>query len=418
MSDQYGPHPPQQPGSETPPGMRPGAPCNSGRAAPYGHGRQPPRTPQQAPNAFVPPPVAQQHQNATTWSTRRKMLAIGLGALPVIGLGAYAATAFASHTSNQASSGGGGFNPGNYNPSTLPSAAGAVNGVSVAAVQGMLAKATTALATGNQQDYVSLFSAAAAQQAPTTFQNMRKFGFSYAQFQLIGSSTRQFDAGDGVSVEMDIAFVHQVTDADRGKIAEWYRWTITKDGSGTPVVSKVTGSPSIDQSLKYTYYPMPWDSPTDIEVVKLGHAVVCAEKPYASAVQQYASTIAAAVEDNRDEWAAAGGPDGIAPGAVYMLGPADQLYMWFDGSNNPAGHAVRRPRLPGQPRRGPLQLHRGPNRAEPRLDLLHLQPGHHQRAHHRETRGYAQPPLRLGDRQRGLHPAVRDRGRSGLHGRP
>jgi hypothetical protein len=206
-------------------------------------------------------------------------------------------------------------------------------------VQSMLSKANKALAGKDQDGYVSLFTGAPATQAPITFANLLKFDFSFAQFQLIDSVTRQFDAGDGVSVQMDIAFVHQLRGVDAGQVAEWYRWTVTRDGAGNAVVSKVTGSPSISGSLKYTYYPMPWDSATDIEVAKQGSAVVCAEAPYAGSVRQFAGTIATAVADNRDEWSSGGGSmAGVAPGALFMLGPSDQLYFWFSGAANKAGY--------------------------------------------------------------------------------
>jgi hypothetical protein len=229
---------------------------------------------------------------------RRNALIAAATALPVLGSLGYRV----SRLGGSAQALGGGGVSGDDDPSTLPSAADAVNGISVAMVQSMLTQANQAIASGDPSGYVSLFTGAAARQAPATFKNMQKFDFGFAQFQLIDNVTRQFDAGDGASVNMDIAFVHQLKGTDAGKLAEWYRWTITKDGSGKPLVTKVTGSPSVNSFLKYTYYPMPWDSSTDIEVARQGSTVVCAEQPYASAVQQYLNTIATAVQDNRDEW--------------------------------------------------------------------------------------------------------------------
>lgn len=340
--NQTGPHPytsqePNQGPYPNPPAPAAAAPQQYWQPAPAGSWQQT----EQAPVYQQPYPAehpAQPPSGAARTSTRRKVLTAAGAGVPVLGAAAYLASRLGSHPAS-VTAGGSGYEPGDYNPSSLPSAAGAVNGISTSMVQSMLSKANKALASKEPDGYVSLFTGTPAKQAPITFANLMKFDFSFAQFQLIDSVTRQFDTGDGASMQIDVAFTHQLSGVDAGQVAEWYRWTVTRDGSGSPVVSKVTGSPSISGSLKYTYYPMPWDSPTDIEVAKQGSTVVCAEAPHAASVKQFLSTIATAVADNRHEWASGGGSmAGVAPGALIMLGPADQLYYWFSGAANKAGY--------------------------------------------------------------------------------
>lgn len=335
----YPPGPPYaDPGAQSP---YPGAPAAGQQQwqapppAPPGPWPGPAPQPQQ----YGPAPVGGQAPRTDRSSTRRRLLTAAGAGIPVLAAGGYVVSRLGStNTSSNTTGGGSGYDPGNYNPSTLPSAAGDLNGITTSTVTAMLAKANSALASRDQNAYTALFTGSAATQAARIFKNLGKFQFSFAEYQLIGAQTRQFDTGSTASVDMDIAFVHQVTDVDRDQVAEWYRWTIVKDGSGSPIVSKITGSPSINASAKFTYFPMPWDSSTDVKVIKRGRAVVCAEAPYASAVELWADTLAAAVQDNRDEWAAAGGPGGIAPGALYMLGPGSQLYYWWAGNANAAGH--------------------------------------------------------------------------------
>lgn len=339
---------------------------------PYGHYRQnpheqpqaqpaPPQAPagnyggapagcsQPAAQPYPPAPYPQPYQQpgpppgpapAPRSSTRRRLLTTAGALLPVVGAGAYFVSRLGSNTASSTATGGsGGYNPGDYNPSSLPSAAGDPNAVSVSAVQAMLATANKALAGRDQRGYTSLFTGPAAAQAATLFKNLGKFRFDFAEYQLIGDSTRQFSTGDSSTVGMDIAFTHQLTGVDPGKVAEWYRWTITKDGSGNPIITGLGGSPTVNASAKYVYYPHPWDSPHDLIVHYQGNAILCAETASDAAIMmKYANEAAAAVANNLDDWkSGAGNLHGVSPGALFMHTSAADLYTWYSGKANLAG---------------------------------------------------------------------------------
>lgn len=336
---QNGPHPDWTPrpaesaGVQQPGHPQPGWPAAPPPANPWTGSQQPPP----APGTGLAP-VGQARS-----ATRRRVLTATGAAIPVLGAGAYFVSRLGSSGAANpvvGGGGGGGFDPDNNNPSTLPSAAGDPNGISVSAVQSMLTKANQALKNKDQQAYTSLFTGTAATQAATLFKNLMKFEFAVAEYAFIGNSTRQFSTGSTATVGMDIAFTHQLADVDPGRVAEWYRWTLTKDGSGKPIITGLGGSPTVNASAKYVYYPHPWDSPHDIIVIKQGSAVMCAETEADAAVmRKFTNDVAAAVQNNRDEWTAAGGSlKGVSPGALFMFTPAAQLYTWYSGESNMAGY--------------------------------------------------------------------------------
>lgn len=336
MADQYGPYR-QNPTSENPQGLQPGARCNSGVPAPYTNGRQQAPAPQQPPAAFVAPPgpPSARPPNAPRSGTRRRLIALGLGAVPVIAAGGYLATRLA-HNGVASVGGSDGFNPANENSSTLPSAAANPDAISDAEVQALIAAANKALNARDEDGFAALFAPGpTATQARTTFRNLGKLPFTYLAFEDIGSDTRDFSTGTSATQGMNIALVHQIQHADVGQVAQWYRWTLTRNGSGMPVITGVTGAPSIDASDKYLAYPGPWDSANEIEVMTAGQAVLCAETAAdAALMRKHASELAAAVEDNVSTWLGNGGTTGIATGALFMFTSAAKLNLWFGGAAN------------------------------------------------------------------------------------
>src|SRR6266700_536258 len=304
-----------QPPYENPSGMQPGG----GRGAPAHYGWQQPPAPTQQPGAgYLPPQFQPAPPPVSPRSTRRRILTGALASLPVLGALGYFAARLGHHGAAAVTGAGGGFNPANEDPSSLPSAAAGPNTITDAEIQALLAKANAALKARDEQAYVALFAAGpTANQARTTFRNLGE----------------------------NIALVHQVKGVDVGHVAQWYRWTLTRTGSGTPVITTSTGSPAVFGSDKYVNYPGVHDSEHEIEVERVGPVILVAETAADAAVmRRYASQIAAGYQNDLDLWLHNGGASGISPGALYMFTSSDKLDSWFGGAakrlSNEAGLAT------------------------------------------------------------------------------
>ena len=298
-----------------------------------------PNTPGQYPQTAQP---AADGDGPSGNGRRKLLIALGIG-IPVATLGAVGVKVAMSSKANANNSADGGVDPNNYNPSTLPTAAGA-GGISTTAVQTLISKLNRCFTNRDRGTFVSAFASGATQtQAGIMFDNIGQLSFDFLQYQLIGQGGRQFTTGNGSDVAMDVALVHKLTGIDGENVAEWYRWTLTQSGTSAPIViSNVTGSPSINAEAKYVYYPSVWDATEHITVFKRNNVVVVgATAADAAKIQSFnvADSIETAVANNRNGWSQGSGKTGVSPG-VLAIGTSsrDAFYSWFSGRANQYGN--------------------------------------------------------------------------------
>ncbi|WP_345627006.1 hypothetical protein [Rugosimonospora acidiphila] len=229
-----------------------------------------------------------------------------------------------------------------YDPNTLPTAAGASGGITTADVSALIKDLNTALSKRDKAAFLARHaSGATATQAGRMFDNLGKFTFDKLEYQVIGEGGRVFNSGNGSTVNVDIALVHQVTGVDATELPEWYRWTVSRPTSSAPIViTAVAGSPIILGQGKYVYYPAIWDSPNDIVVVERPNLVLAAETASDGKIlSKNADVFAEAIKNNRTGWSQAGGQTkGLAPGA-FIVGTStrDKFYYWYSGKANQYG---------------------------------------------------------------------------------
>lgn len=319
-----------------------------GQQQPYAQpGQQ--QFPQQGgyPNPNIPPQYPQQQApqqpDASANGRRKLLIALGIG-IPVATLGAVGVkVAMSSNANANNNSADGGVDPNNYNPSTLPTAAGD-GSISTSAVQALISKLNRCFSSRDRGTFVSAFASGAIRtQAGIMFDNIGQLNFDFLQYQLIGQGGRQFSTGSGSDVAMDVALVHKLTGIDGENVAEWYRWTLTQSGSSGPVViSNVTGSPSINAEAKFVYYPSVWDATEHITVFKRNNVVVVgATSADAAKIKSFgvADSVETAIANNRNGWSQGSGKTGVSPG-VLAIGTSsrDAFYSWFSGRANQYGN--------------------------------------------------------------------------------
>jgi hypothetical protein len=230
-----------------------------------------------------------------------------------------------------------------YDPNTLPTAAGASGGITTSDVAALIKDLNTALSKRDKAAFVARHApGATATQAGRTFDNLGKFTFDKLEYQVIGEGGRVFNSGNGATVNVDIALVHQIKGVDATALPEWYRWTVVRSTSSAPVViTAVEGSPTISGQGKYVYYPSIWDSPNDIVVIERPNLVLAAETASDGKIlSRNADSFAQAIKNNRTGWTQAGGmTKGLAPGA-FIVGTSnrDKFYLWFSGKANQYGY--------------------------------------------------------------------------------
>lgn len=234
---------------------------------------------------------------------------------------------------------GGGAVAAGRNPDTLPTAAGA-GGIAVADIQALIDTKNSALQNRDWGLLISRHSPGTAAAAAVLFDNLSKVPFDYAGYQLLGQGSRTFNSGSGATVAVDVAFVHKITGVDVAPVAEWYRWSLSRPSPGAaPTITAVTGSPSINQSQRYVYYPSAWDSPHPITVIRRPNVIMVAETEHDAAILAATADLAQqGVAENLATWRQGGGPDGVSPGVFYLgTSNRDAFYSWFSGRANAHG---------------------------------------------------------------------------------
>jgi hypothetical protein len=290
-----------------------------------------PTPPPQAPRNHPTPPPARD-------PSRRKLLLGAAGGAAAL-LGGGTAAAVLLNRSTSASDSGGGSDAGAWNPDTLPTAADG-GGIAAGDIQALIEVKNHALTTRDRGLFISRHSRDTAAAAGLLFDNLGKVPFSEAGYRLLGQGSRDFAAGSGATVAVDVAFVHEITGVDVRPVAEWYRWSLSRPSPGVPpTITAVTGSPSVNQSQKYVYYPSVWDSPHPITVIRRPNVVMAAETDRDAAVLTATADLAQqAVAENLAVWKQGGGPAGISPGVFYLgTSNRDQFYSWYSGRANAHG---------------------------------------------------------------------------------
>jgi hypothetical protein len=268
--------------------------------------------------------------------SRRGLLWAGVAGGAVLvagGVGGVAALAGAMRHRSAQSSGGNG-----WDPNSLPTAGGA-GGIGTADVQALLDRHNTALRGRDETGFLAAFEAGSsvAANAKALFANLGKVPFDTAQYQLIGQAGRVFAGADGASAQVDVAFVHKITGVDVKPVTEWYRWTLSRRTPQAPLtITAVTGSPTINGSTRWVYYPAIWDL-GPLTVIKRGAALLAAADSKDAAVMASIAGIAGqAANDNHTGWQ---GPAGVSPG-LFIVGTSsrDVFYELYSGRANQHGN--------------------------------------------------------------------------------
>ncbi|MDP9815603.1 hypothetical protein [Spirilliplanes yamanashiensis] len=179
------------------------------------------------------------------------------------------------------------------------------------------------------------------------FHNLQKVTFTEQRFGFVDQAGRSIDRfGRGVTVHLDVAFVHQIKDFDNRPVAEWYRWTITKKDAAAPaVITDVSGAPggSLADSKTY-YYPAPWDKYDDMRVTRTPHVLLLTDRAMEAKARRYANVAEKAATDVLGAWRR-GGQDGpVLQRFVASLVPNKKelgsLYQIATDKVTEAGHSM------------------------------------------------------------------------------
>ncbi|MFI7047790.1 hypothetical protein [Streptosporangium sandarakinum] len=161
-------------------------------------------------------------------------------------------------------------------------------------IEGMLKAHTAALNDGDLKAYTGIFdqrNTALLRQQTMLFNNLRKLPLSQMSYQTLTQEGRAQDSfGRGVKFSLDVAFVHRFDGTDLRTVTEWYRWTVTRQKAGAPlVVTKVGGAPApVAVGSKTVYYPGPWDVWPEVTVVKTPRVTVLAPPQLAAEAKRVA----------------------------------------------------------------------------------------------------------------------------------
>jgi hypothetical protein len=206
-----------------------------------------------------------------------------------------------------------------------------------------LAPGDEALRTGQQQ----------------LFANLKKIPFAYARYATLEQKGRSADRfGRAVTIDLDVAFVHQIKDYDAAPVAEWYRWTITRKTAAAPlVITKITGAPgSAASSSKTVFYPGPWDRWPDMQVVTTPHTMFLVDRPLRAQADKWAPVAERAATDVLAAWKSGGQTgqvfDKFVTSLVAGRGQLGSIYQIAADKVTEAGHAMAMPQFSGPARSG------------------------------------------------------------------
>ncbi|CAL9425700.1 hypothetical protein SUDANB145_01942 [Streptomyces sp. enrichment culture] len=216
-------------------------------------------------------------------------------------------------------------------------------------IEELLRGRSEALRSGDEDAFLDPFTGAAEKTQQKLFRNLGKIPFAQAEFAVLNQTgSGDDDYGDGATVSVDVAFVHQIEDVDVRPVSEWYRWVVKRESKDAePEIIKVGPSPGAYGSETYVYYPAPWDLYDDMHVVRQAHSLTISDKKYATDTDRFAPYVEKAAEDDIGLWEASG-PEGTeAPaGFLAVLEPDRDLYNKLYGTRSvewEAGQSVPMP---------------------------------------------------------------------------
>ncbi len=174
------------------------------------------------------------------------------------------------------------------------------------------------------------------------YTNLRKIPLAIAYYTLMHRSGQ---AGPLGSIDVDVAFVHQVAGVDVDRVFEGYRWRIARTANTAPLrVSAVGGMPDPATGGKYLYYPAPWDE-LPLTVTRRRHVVLLANDRTRGLAATWAATAELSAEQNLQAW---GRRPAGSPGFLVTFEDLRSRFhgYWSGNSTGPkweAGHTISLP---------------------------------------------------------------------------
>ena len=217
--------------------------------------------------------------------------------------------------------------------SDVPVAGGGDGGISITPddLKSMLDEHAKALRDGDANAYLKPFvgDGLKAQQR-RLFDNLRKVRFSKAAYEVTASAGRGNDSyGKGASLNVDVAFVHQIENMDVAPVTEWYSWQVKRtEQDGALKVTDVAGSnKKVLGRGGIVYYPAPWDEYDDMAAISDDHVLILADQKEADQAQRFAPAVEQAAEDDLAVWKKLGPQDVTPmPGYVVTLESSRKVY--------------------------------------------------------------------------------------------
>lgn len=162
------------------------------------------------------------------------------------------------------------------------------------------------------------------------FYNLRKVPFSKVAYEVTASAGRGNDSyGKGASLNVDVAFVHQIRNMDVAPVTEWYSWKVDKESQdGALQVTGVGGSnKKVLGKGGIVYYPAPWDQYDHMAAITDSHVLILADQKEAARARRFASTVEQGAEDDIAAWKKLGPKDStVMPGYVVTLENNRKVY--------------------------------------------------------------------------------------------
>ncbi|AGZ43919.1 hypothetical protein [Actinoplanes friuliensis] len=209
---------------------------------------------------------------------------------------------------------------------------------------------STALVKGDLDDFLAPLDPAATTMITKErqlFANLKKIKFAraqYAPFDQVGRTADRF--GRAVTVNLDVAFVHQIDGFDTDPVEEWYRWTVVKKDAKAPLVITAIGPAPADavSNSESVMYPAPWDKWPDMQVVKTEHTLFLVDKPMLGKTRKYAPVAETAARRVLADWKASGVDAPVFDRFVSSLVPTraqlGSLYQVIKGETTEAGRMM------------------------------------------------------------------------------
>ncbi|MFE6625064.1 hypothetical protein [Streptomyces sp. NPDC057740] len=165
---------------------------------------------------------------------------------------------------------------------------------------------TTALKSGNEEEFLEPFVGAAKEKQGKIFQNLRKIPFAESKYMVLKQTGDGSDEwGSDVKLTLDVAFVHQIEGVDVRPVSEWYRWAVEKESeSAEPRISEVGGSPGAAALANAVYYPAPWDLYDDMYVKRQAHTITVSAKKNAADADRFAPVVEESAKKDLELWGA------------------------------------------------------------------------------------------------------------------